>query len=91
MIDPNPYQPEDHCFLDLSWHVCYWEDPDEPPDEPEFDCGWYPEDGICLLAGTEDCDFECEFHDLHYAESHQERSTSIPAETDCPPSIRIDP
>lgn len=28
------------------------------PDEDYFDCGMMP-DGTCLLAGTEECDWEC--------------------------------
>lgn len=31
--------------------------------EVDFECGFLPEDGICLLAGTEDCDFECSYRD----------------------------
>lgn len=30
----------------------------DEPDEDEFDCGFIPGHG-CLMAGTEDCDFEC--------------------------------
>lgn len=37
---------------------------DNPDDGPEledmFDCGMMP-DGTCLLAGTEDCDWECPY------------------------------
>jgi hypothetical protein len=51
------------------WDDCYddsYDDPDdfddEFADEPDFDCGFIPSDG-CLLAGTEDCDFECPYRD----------------------------
>lgn len=33
---------------------------DEFADELGFDCGFIPGDG-CLLAGTEDCDWECPY------------------------------
>lgn len=32
-------------------------------DEEDFDCGWEPGEG-CLMAGTEDCDFECPYRDM---------------------------
>jgi len=52
------------------WDDCYddsFDDPDEDfddefEDEDDFDCGFIPSDG-CLLAGSEDCDFECPYRD----------------------------
>ena len=43
-------------------------EPDDPDDEDEFDddagdhCGMTP-DGLCQLAGSEFCDFECPYRD----------------------------
>lgn len=31
-------------------------------DEDDFDCGFIPGKG-CLMAGTEDCDFDCPYRD----------------------------
>ena len=41
-------------------HPCFDNDDDMVDDEIEdfFDCGLMP-DGICMRAGTEDCDWEC--------------------------------
>jgi len=43
-----------------------WDEPDEDFDddfdEDDFECGFIPGDG-CLMAGTEDCDFECPYRD----------------------------
>ncbi|KYC42102.1 hypothetical protein WA1_19065 [Scytonema hofmannii PCC 7110] len=44
-----------------------WDDDEDDEDEfledeEEFDCGFMPGEG-CLLAGTEDCDFECPYSD----------------------------
>lgn len=41
-------------------------DSDEVPDEEDFDCGWLPDEERCSMAGTEDCDFECPYHDVHH-------------------------
>lgn len=38
-------------------------DEDDEFDEGDFDCGFIPGDG-CLMAGTEDCDFECPYRNL---------------------------
>lgn len=35
---------------------------EETPEEENFDCGFIPGEG-CQLAGTEDCDFNCPYHD----------------------------
>lgn len=31
-------------------------------EDPDFDCGMMP-DGTCMLAGSEDCDWECPHRD----------------------------
>jgi hypothetical protein len=40
-------------------------DEDFGPDDFYFDCGLAP-DGICLLAGTEDCDWDCPHRDRSF-------------------------
>lgn len=58
--EPNPsidYEPE--WEPDESW---FYDDDHE--NEPDFDCGWTGEG--CQLAGSEDCDFECPYHDYYY-------------------------
>jgi hypothetical protein len=35
-------------------------DRDDEPPEFEFDCGMLA-DGTCMLAGSEDCDWECPY------------------------------
>ncbi len=46
----------------------YWEDDGSyEEDDPTDECGLM-DDGQCMLAGTEWCDFECPFRDSpHYA------------------------
>lgn len=45
--------------------ACIIDDFDEPDSDDgpefEFDCGMMP-DGTCMLAGTEECDWECPRH-----------------------------
>ena len=47
----------------------YWRDDWEDEDEDYFDCGFVPGEG-CLLAGTEDCDFECPYSDRLHTSPH---------------------
>lgn len=42
----------------------FWDNDECEPDEDEEwlgRCGWAQVAGICTLAGTEECDFECPF------------------------------
>ncbi len=33
-------------------------------DEPfPFECGYIPEEGVCMKAGTEECDWDCPYRD----------------------------
>ena len=36
----------------------YYDDEPDPMDE----CGYVPGSGVCMLAGTEHCDWECPFN-----------------------------
>ena len=51
-------------------------DDDDPPDEEYFDCGWVPDGGFCEMAGTEDCDFECPYHDYYYNNAEITKTTN---------------
>lgn len=60
----------------------WWEDeddfPEEDPMEDEFsldECGFIPSKG-CLLAVTEDCDFDCPWRDMFYKTLSEERGSS---------------
>lgn len=46
------------------WHPRddFDDEPDDPLQDAMDECGFIPEDGICMLAGTEWCDWECPFN-----------------------------
>ena len=53
MDDPDFYDDEDHAYNSDDDEEADWDDEDG-----DDDCGLL-EDGQCLMAGTEHCDFEC--------------------------------
>lgn len=63
MIDPDFDYFENCGPFTNNYDYCPCPDPDPPYEEPEFECGWYPEEDRCLFAGSEDCDFECPHRD----------------------------
>ena len=38
------------------------DDHDDPLQDAISDCAFIPGEGICMLAGTEHCDWECPFN-----------------------------
>ena len=55
-LPPNPmtdYLPVEYFDDDFD---------DEPEDDLMDECGFVPGEGVCMLAGTEWCDWECPYN-----------------------------
>ena len=52
--DGEGYEYDDDHVFD------YMDEGDEP--NPADECGYIPGEGICMLAGTEHCDWDCPFN-----------------------------
>lgn len=59
------YDPEDNYFDD---EAGFDDDGFDEDDDEYYDCGMMP-DGLCMKAGSEECDWECPIMaDIHRAE-----------------------
>lgn len=48
-----------HLFNYLREHE---PDDEDDPSDPMDECGYIPGEGVCMLAGTEHCDWDCPFN-----------------------------
>ncbi len=58
-------KPAEHTYTGLC-RACladhYEPDDEDDPSDPMDECGYIPGDGVCMLAGTEHCDWDCPFN-----------------------------